>query len=156
MMLGACAGALSQVLVYPLDSMKVRMATSPTPMSFAEAFRSTYPFVWVCVLSRLWLCVSYSYGGVKGFYNGIKPCVIGVIPYAGIDLAVYETLKSLYTDYTMQSLTLNPKKEYVSQCVILVLICSTAQCLTACQLSYLWCVVLFQVLLPSFFHTHLH
>ena len=28
--------------------------------------------------------------GVKAFYKGYIPNIIGIIPYAGIDLAVYE------------------------------------------------------------------
>lgn len=28
--------------------------------------------------------------GVKGFYRGYIPNVLGIIPYAGIDLAIYE------------------------------------------------------------------
>lgn len=30
------------------------------------------------------------------FLQGYVPNLIGIIPYAGIDLAIYETLKSLY------------------------------------------------------------
>lgn len=28
--------------------------------------------------------------GIKGFYRGYIPNVLGIIPYAGIDLAIYE------------------------------------------------------------------
>lgn len=28
--------------------------------------------------------------GIRGFYRGLAPGLIGVIPYAGIDLCVYE------------------------------------------------------------------
>jgi len=28
--------------------------------------------------------------GVRGFYRGFLPNVIGILPYAGIDLAIYE------------------------------------------------------------------
>lgn len=34
--------------------------------------------------------------GVRSFYRGYLPNLIGIIPYAGIDLAVYETLKRSY------------------------------------------------------------
>jgi solute carrier family 25 phosphate transporter 23/24/25/41 len=35
--------------------------------------------------------------GPKAFYKGYLPNIIGIIPYAGIDLTVYETLKKEYT-----------------------------------------------------------
>ena len=28
--------------------------------------------------------------GLRGFYRGLTPSLVGIIPYAGIDLAVYE------------------------------------------------------------------
>lgn len=35
----------------------------------------------------------YSHGGLKTFYRGYVPNLIGILPYAGIDLAVYEVRK---------------------------------------------------------------
>lgn len=32
----------------------------------------------------------YKQGGLKSFYRGYVPNLMGIIPYAGIDLAVYE------------------------------------------------------------------
>lgn len=32
----------------------------------------------------------YRQGGLKSFYRGYIPNLIGILPYAGIDLAVYE------------------------------------------------------------------
>lgn len=34
--------------------------------------------------------------GLRSFYRGYLPNLLGIIPYAGIDLAVYETLKRAY------------------------------------------------------------
>jgi hypothetical protein len=34
--------------------------------------------------------------GLRSFYRGYVPNMLGIIPYAGIDLAVYETLKKKY------------------------------------------------------------
>ena len=34
--------------------------------------------------------------GVRVFYKGYVPNLLGILPYAGIDLAVYETLKRKY------------------------------------------------------------
>ncbi|KAJ3053908.1 hypothetical protein HK097_003098 [Rhizophlyctis rosea] len=38
-------------------------------------------------------------GGLKPFYRGCVPSLIGIVPYAGIDLAIFETLKQTYTSY---------------------------------------------------------
>lgn len=37
----------------------------------------------------------YTKEGLKSFYRGYVPNLLGIIPYAGIDLAVYEVRKSL-------------------------------------------------------------
>lgn len=34
--------------------------------------------------------------GISSFYRGYIPNILGIVPYAGIDLAVYETLKRKY------------------------------------------------------------
>lgn len=34
--------------------------------------------------------------GWRAFYRGYVPNLLGIIPYAGIDLAIYETLKNTY------------------------------------------------------------
>ncbi|KAI6191345.1 hypothetical protein M3Y97_00218200 [Aphelenchoides bicaudatus] len=34
--------------------------------------------------------------GLSCFYRGYIPNLLGIIPYAGVDLSVYETLKSIY------------------------------------------------------------
>lgn len=36
--------------------------------------------------------------GVKAFYKGYVPNILGIIPYAGIDLAVYEVSTNSGTD----------------------------------------------------------
>ncbi|VDK63428.1 unnamed protein product, partial [Gongylonema pulchrum] len=38
----------------------------------------------------------YRKEGFRCFYKGIVPNLVGIIPYAGIDLAIYETLKRYY------------------------------------------------------------
>lgn len=38
----------------------------------------------------------YKREGLLSFYRGYVPNLLGIIPYAGIDLAVYETLKKMY------------------------------------------------------------
>lgn len=38
----------------------------------------------------------YKEGGFRRLYRGVGPSLLGIIPYAGIDLAVFETLKEAY------------------------------------------------------------
>ncbi|KAJ6748296.1 MITOCHONDRIAL SUBSTRATE CARRIER FAMILY PROTEIN [Salix purpurea] len=39
--------------------------------------------------------------GPRAFYKGIVPSLLGIIPYAGIDLAAYETLKDMSKTYML-------------------------------------------------------
>jgi hypothetical protein len=38
--------------------------------------------------------------GWRTFYRGLGPALIGIIPYAAIDLTLFETLKTLYVSYS--------------------------------------------------------
>ncbi|KAG9351135.1 hypothetical protein JZ751_025025 [Albula glossodonta] len=55
--------------------------------------------------------------GVKAFYKGYIPNILGIIPYAGIDLAVYESLKNAWLSHYAKD-TANPG-------VIVLLCCGT-------------------------------
>ena len=37
--------------------------------------------------------ILYREGGVLRFYSGLSATLIGVLPYAGIDLAIYDSLR---------------------------------------------------------------
>lgn len=37
--------------------------------------------------------------GPRAFYKGVVPSLLGIVPYAGIDLAAYETLKDMSKKY---------------------------------------------------------
>jgi len=79
LMAGSFAGALSQTVIYPLEVMKTRLALRKT-----GEFKSIFD----CAKKI------FKADGVKVFYKGYWPNLFGIIPYAGIDLAVYETLKA--------------------------------------------------------------
>ena len=40
----------------------------------------------------------YKEGGIRAFYRGCAPALVGIMPYAGVDLAVFETLKNIWID----------------------------------------------------------
>jgi solute carrier family 25 phosphate transporter 23/24/25/41 len=48
----------------------------------------------------------YAENKIFAFYRGVMPASIGVFPYVGIDLAIFETLKITYTNSSF-----NVKKE---------------------------------------------
>lgn len=78
---GACAGGISQTAIYPMEVLKTRLALRKT---------GQYSSILDAALKI------YATEGVRSFYRGYMPNLLGIIPYAGIDLAVYETLKNNY------------------------------------------------------------
>uniref|UniRef100_A0A158Q7X1 Calcium-binding mitochondrial carrier protein SCaMC-1 n=1 Tax=Elaeophora elaphi TaxID=1147741 RepID=A0A158Q7X1_9BILA len=79
---GSAAGVVSQTVVYPLEVLKTRLA-----LRRSDQLESGL----VDLAAKM-----YRNEGFSSFYKGVVPNLIGIIPYAGIDLAVYETLKSYY------------------------------------------------------------
>uniref|UniRef100_W8B697 Calcium-binding mitochondrial carrier protein SCaMC-2 n=1 Tax=Ceratitis capitata TaxID=7213 RepID=W8B697_CERCA len=80
-MAGAAAGGISQTAIYPMEVLKTRLALRKTGQykGILDAAKKIYLME-----------------GVRSFYRGYIPNMLGIIPYAGIDLAVYETLKKKY------------------------------------------------------------
>lgn len=56
----------------------------------------------------------YKNEGLRSFYRGYVPNLLGIIPYAGIDLAVYETLKKTYMEH--HSGDANPSVFVITAC----------------------------------------
>lgn len=78
---GALAGATSQTLIYPMEVLKTRMCLRKT---------GQYSSMFDCARKL------YHEHGLRVFYRGYIPNLVGILPYAGIDLALYETFKTLY------------------------------------------------------------
>lgn len=78
---GSIAGGVSQSIIYPLEVLKTRFALRKTGeyRNIIEAVKKIYKTE-----------------GIRCFYRGYVPNLLGILPYAGIDLAVYETLKNNY------------------------------------------------------------
>ena len=77
---GAGAGFCAQLFVYPLEIIKTRLALSTT-----GEFRGVRDVVRGLVTD--------SKHGLFGLYRGVTPSLLGIIPYAGIDLMIYNSLK---------------------------------------------------------------
>ncbi|XP_062874815.1 calcium-binding mitochondrial carrier protein SCaMC-3b [Trichomycterus rosablanca] len=78
---GSLAGVIAQTIIYPLEVLKTRLTLRKT---------GQYTGVVECAKKIL------SKEGVQVFYRGYVPNTLGIIPYAGIDLAVYETLRNAW------------------------------------------------------------
>lgn len=78
---GSLAGVMAQSTIYPMEVLKTRLALRTT---------GQYSGISDCAKQIL------RKEGLVAFYKGYVPNMLGIIPYAGIDLAVYETLKNNY------------------------------------------------------------
>ncbi|CAJ1052656.1 calcium-binding mitochondrial carrier protein SCaMC-1-like isoform X1 [Xyrichtys novacula] len=75
---GSIAGATAQTAIYPMEVLKTRLTLRKT---------GQYSGIADCAKQIL------QKEGVTAFYKGYLPNLLSIVPYAGIDLAVYETLK---------------------------------------------------------------
>ncbi|KAI3761464.1 hypothetical protein L1987_51881 [Smallanthus sonchifolius] len=86
---GGMAGAVAQTAIYPMDLVKTRLQTFVTGPGKVPSLGRLSKDIWV-------------HEGPLAFYRGIIPSLFGIIPYAGIDLAAYETLKEMSRTYILQ------------------------------------------------------
>ncbi|RWR84237.1 putative mitochondrial adenine nucleotide transporter BTL1 [Cinnamomum micranthum f. kanehirae] len=77
---GAAAGIVSTLICHPLEVLKDRLTVNP----------EVYPTITVAVQKI------YKDGGVGGFYAGISPTLIGMLPYSTCYYFMYETMKISY------------------------------------------------------------
>ncbi|XP_064395552.1 mitochondrial adenyl nucleotide antiporter SLC25A24-like [Halichondria panicea] len=113
---GSTAGVIAQTTIYPMEVLKTRLALGKTGQ-----YRGMYD-----CLKRI-LAVE----GGRALYRGLTPSLIGIIPYAGIDLTVYETLKNLYLS----------KSESKNPGVLVPLACGTVSSVCGQVASYPFALV---------------
>mmetsp|Transcript_34798 Transcript_34798/g.55961 ORF Transcript_34798/g.55961 Transcript_34798/m.55961 type:complete len:458 (-) Transcript_34798:204-1577(-) len=75
---GSLAGMMAQTVIYPMEVVKTRMAISAP---------GTYSGIIGCFSKIM------QNEGLGALYKGLGASNIGIIPYAGVDLAVYGTVK---------------------------------------------------------------
>ncbi|XP_051115694.1 calcium-dependent mitochondrial ATP-magnesium/phosphate carrier protein 3-like isoform X2 [Andrographis paniculata] len=85
---GGLAGAVAQTAIYPMDLVKTRLQTTACEGGNVPNLGKLSKDIWV-------------HEGPRAFYRGLIPSLLGIIPYAGIDLAVYETLKDMSRKYIL-------------------------------------------------------
>lgn len=79
---GAAAGFTSQSMIYPLEITKTRLALAK-------------PGTYNGILDTMSQIIRKE--GISALYKGWAASVLGIIPYASIDLAVFNTLRDFYT-----------------------------------------------------------
>lgn len=79
---GGLAGAVAQTSIYPMDLVKTRLQTYVCDRGSVPSLGKLSRDIWV-------------QEGPRAFYRGLVPSLLGIIPYAGIDLAAYEALKDM-------------------------------------------------------------
>lgn len=89
MMSGGLAGATAQGLIYPLDTIRTRLAVSNKGV-----YRGIYHAA----------ALMLEHEGFMAFYRGIVPSMIGILPYAGVDICIFEMLK----DHLLEMYNGNP------------------------------------------------
>eukprot|EP00252_Welwitschia_mirabilis_P002046 TRINITY_DN11990_c0_g1_i1.p1 TRINITY_DN11990_c0_g1~~TRINITY_DN11990_c0_g1_i1.p1 ORF type:complete len:507 (+),score=83.05 TRINITY_DN11990_c0_g1_i1:597-2117(+) len=83
---GGAAGAVAQAAIYPMDLVKTRLQTYTCEGGDVPKLTKLSRDIWIKE-------------GYRAFYRGLFPSLLGMIPYAGIDLATYETLKDMSSQY---------------------------------------------------------
>ena len=78
---GASAGVTAQLVIYPLETIKTRVAVSCS---------SQYRGMVHCAMSTI------NYEGWASLYRGLGPSLAGIIPYCAVDLTVYSVLRDWY------------------------------------------------------------
>ena len=120
---GSLAGGVSQTVIYPMEVMKTRMALRKTneyrydENDYYYAFKKYdkfnqndtgylnynsfffYNFSTI-IHSGILDCGKklYQNGGLSVFFRGYIPNLLGILPYAGIDLAVYE-VSNIFSEF---------------------------------------------------------
>ncbi|KDD75474.1 hypothetical protein H632_c667p2 [Helicosporidium sp. ATCC 50920] len=74
MVAGGLAGVSSTVFVYPLETIRTRMAVN------GQSFMTT-------------MASTPAQGGMRGLFRGLDASLIGVVPYTAIRLCMYDALK---------------------------------------------------------------
>ncbi|KAM0869843.1 hypothetical protein ACQ4PT_040406 [Festuca glaucescens] len=86
---GGLAGAVAQTAIYPIDLVKTRLQTFSCESGKVPSLGALSRDIW-------------KHEGPRAFYRGLVPSLLGIVPYAGIDLAVYETLKDASRTYIIK------------------------------------------------------
>lgn len=91
MLSGSSAGVAAVLSTYPLDMVRSRLA-----------FQITGEHRYKGIIDAV--KIIYSTEGARGFYRGIAPTLIGMVPYAGLAFYTYEGLKHMGLEFFPETL----------------------------------------------------
>lgn len=80
---GALAGSTATLFTYPLDVTRARLAVQVSQVQYDGMIHA---------LKTMWK----NEGGLSALYRGMGPTLTGIVPYAGINFFVFDTLKYAY------------------------------------------------------------
>eukprot|EP00798_Chlamydomonas_sp_ICE-L_P006220 gene6220-2837_t len=80
MVAGGLAGAVAQFLLYPLDTIRTRLAVCP---------HGTYKGISHAAYT-MWI-----HEGPRSLYSGLLPSMMGIMPYAGVDITIFEMVREM-------------------------------------------------------------
>jgi solute carrier family 25 protein 42 len=105
---GSAAGATATAMTYPLDLMRARYAAAGAVPGLvfesagngADLKTAANANAKSPTRRRLFrdLGAVFRREGLRGLYGGMTPTLLGIVPYAGISFATFETLKSRYAE----------------------------------------------------------
>ena len=82
---GSAAGMTSTLLTYPLDLVRSRLMMMSAGAGAGSA--QQYKGIIDCFAK------TYRGEGIRGLYGGLGPTMMGIIPYAGVSFAAFDTMK---------------------------------------------------------------
>ncbi|KAF2085154.1 calcium dependent mitochondrial carrier protein-like protein [Saccharata proteae CBS 121410] len=87
-MAGGFGGMVSQLVIYPLDTLKFRMQCE----TVSGGLRGNALIL--ATARKMW-----QHDGIRSFYRGLPMGLVGIFPYAAIDLGTFEYLKRAVSRY---------------------------------------------------------
>ncbi|VDD82680.1 unnamed protein product [Mesocestoides corti] len=110
LLVASLAGAGSLTLTYPMEVMKTRMALRRTgePDSIVSCMKLVHSQV-----------------GLRGFYRGYAISMLSYVPYAGMELTLFELFKRGYMEYFCDYHPGDPMPHLVTPVAIGIILCSS-------------------------------
>ncbi|CAL9733240.1 truncated non-functional calcium-binding mitochondrial carrier Sal1p-1 [Monosporozyma servazzii] len=96
---GGLSGVMAQFSSYPIDTLKFRMQCAPldNPAHGNKLLINTAKQM-------------YQEGGLRIFYRGVAVGLMGIFPYAALDLGTFSTLKRWYINRQAKQMGVSPDK----------------------------------------------
>eukprot|EP00758_Cryptobia_borreli_P002579 Tbor_TRINITY_DN3134_c0_g1::TRINITY_DN3134_c0_g1_i1::g.14758::m.14758 len=93
--IGAVAGATAQIIMYPLELIKTRISVSQKGEFSSASFSISGGAYQRRRGGKMAACISDAYrrGGIKEFYRGLTPNLVGVVPYRGLEVGLFFTVQ---------------------------------------------------------------